>query len=90
MGAYRILSNAKAAVDKNPSTFVFANDSTAIYPTDNTAESDYRVHMVVKGDTLWDIALKYLGKGSRYTKIKKLNGLTSNVIYSGWKLKIPN
>jgi nucleoid-associated protein YgaU len=44
----------------------------------------------VKGDTLWDIAVKYLGKGSRYTEIKKLNGLSSNVIYSGWKLKIPN
>ncbi len=39
---------------------------------------------------LWDIAVQYLGKGSRYTEIKKLNGLTSNVIYSGWKLKIPN
>lgn len=48
------------------------------------------VHTVVKGDTLWDIAVKYLGKGSRYTEIKKLNGLSSNVIYSGWKLKIPN
>lgn len=50
----------------------------------------YRVHTVVKGDTLWDIAALYLGKGSRYPEIKKLNGLTSNVIYSGWKLKIPN
>ena len=90
VGAYRILSNAKAAADKNPGTFVFANDGTAIYPADSTAEPDYRVHTVVKGDTLWDIAVKYLGKGSRYTEIKKLNGLTSNVIYSGWKLKIPN
>lgn len=90
VGAYRILSNAKAAADKNPGTFVFANDGTAIYPADSTAEPDYRVHTVVKGDTLWDIAVKYLGKGSRYTEIKKLNGLSSNVIYSGWKLKIPN
>jgi len=90
VGAYRILSNAKAAADKNPGTFVFANDGTAIYPADSTAEPDYRVHTVVKGDTLWDIAVKYLGKGSRYTEIKTLNGLSSNVIYSGWKLKIPN
>ena len=50
----------------------------------------YRVHTVVKGDTLWDLAKKYLGDGSRYPEIKALNGLTSNVIYSGWKLKIPN
>lgn len=46
--------------------------------------------MVVKGDTLWEIAAKYLGKGSRYVEIKELNGLKSNVIYTGWKLKIPN
>jgi len=31
-----------------------------------------------------------LGNGSRYPEIKALNNLTSNVIYSGWKLKIPN
>lgn len=50
----------------------------------------YRVHTVVKDDTLWDLAKKYLGDGSRYPEIKALNSLTSNVIYSGWKLKIPN
>lgn len=53
-------------------------------------QDNYRIHTVVKGDTLWDIAVKYLGKGSRYPEIKELNGLTSNVIYSGQKLKIPN
>ena len=52
--------------------------------------STYRTHTGVKGDTLWDIAERYLGKGSRYSEIKTLNGLTSNVIYSGQKLKIPN
>lgn len=50
----------------------------------------YRIHTVVKGDTLWDISAKYLGKGNRYPEIKELNNLTSNVIYSGMKLKIPN
>jgi len=92
VGAYRILTNAKNAADKNPGTFVFTNDGVAIYPTqdESTAETTYRIHTVVKGDTLWDIAALYLGKGSRYPEIKTLNGLTSNVIYSGWKLKIPN
>ena len=52
-------------------------------------EENYKIHTVVRGDTLWDIAKKYLGSGSRYPEIKKLNGLTSNVIYAGWKLKIP-
>nr|DAV32219.1 MAG TPA: tail assembly protein [Caudoviricetes sp.] len=92
VGAYRILTNAKNAADKNPGTYVFTNDGVAIYPTEgeSAAEDTYRIHTVVKGDTLWDIATLYLGKGSRYPEIKTLNGLTSNVIYSGWKLKIPN
>lgn len=50
----------------------------------------YRIHTVVKGDTLWILAKKYLNDGSRYTEIKALNGLTSNAIYIGMKLKIPN
>lgn len=89
VGAYRVLKNAKKAADKNPGTYVFSNDGVAIYPTE-TAEETYRIHTVVKGDTLWEIAKKYLGDGSRYPEIKALNNLKSNVIYSGWKLKIPN
>ena len=92
VGAYRILKNAKAAADKNPGTYVFTNDGVAIYPAqgESAAKETYRVHIVVKGDTLWDIAKKYLGNGARYPEIKELNNLKSNVIYSGWKLKIPN
>ena len=50
----------------------------------------YRIHTVVHGDTLWAIAKKHLGNGSRYKEIVRLNGLKSNVLYSGMKLKIPN
>lgn len=92
VGAYRILTNAKNAADKNPGTYVFTNDGVAIYPTESesVAEDTYHIHTVVKGDTFWDIASLYLGKGSEYPTLKTLNGLTSNVIYSGWKLKIPS
>lgn len=90
VGAYRVLKNAKVAADKNPGTYVFSNDGVAIYPVAAPAEEAYRIHTVVKGDSLWDIAKKYLGDGSRYPEIKALNDLKSNVIYSGWKLKIPN
>ena len=56
-----------------------------------TAKTEtYRVHTVVKGDTLWGIAQKYLGSGTRYPEIMKLNGLTSTLIFSGQKLNIPN
>ncbi len=51
---------------------------------------NYRIHTVTHGDTLWAIAKKYLGDGNRYKEIVSLNGLKSNVIYSGMKLKIPN
>jgi N-acetylmuramoyl-L-alanine amidase len=49
----------------------------------------YTVYTVVKGDSLWAIAKKYLGDGSRYKEIVTLNGLKSNVIIIGQKLKIP-
>ncbi len=67
-----------------------AVDNLKVVSGSVTAEETYRVHTVVKGDTLWGIAKKYLGDGNRYPEIVKLNGLKSNVIYSGNKLKIPN
>ena len=90
IGAYRILANARKTADKNPGTYVFTEDGVAIYPVESLADPVYRIHVVAKGDTLWGIAKQYLGNGSRYPEIKTLNNLTSNVIYSGWKLKIPN
>ena len=48
------------------------------------------VHTVVKGDTMWGIAAKYLGSGSRYPEIVKLNNLKTTVVYVGQKLTIPN
>ena len=46
-------------------------------------------YTVQKGDTLWEIAKKYLGSGARYTEIVKLNGLKTSVILVGQQLKIP-
>jgi len=48
-----------------------------------------KTYTVVHGDTLWGIAERFLGKGSRYTEIVKLNGLKSNLLKSGQILKIP-
>ena len=44
---------------------------------------------VKHGDTLWQIAQTYLGKGSRYTEIVKLNGLKSNMLKTGQVLELP-
>ena len=94
IGAYRFLSNAKKRADNNPGYSVFTDDGIAIYPVAEKAptaepEKTHRIHTVVWGDTLYEIAKAYLGDGSRYREIKTLNGLTSNTIYVGMKLKIP-
>ncbi len=46
-------------------------------------------YIVRSGDTLWDIAQRYLGDGNRYKEIMQANGLTSDRIYPGQILKIP-
>jgi len=57
-------------------------------PTDETAiQATYTVE---HGDSLWKIAQKCMGDGNRWPEIKTLNGLDSNVIYSGQVLKLPD
>ena len=54
------------------------------------ADSDsFTIYTVTTNDTLWGISKRFLGSGARYTEIKALNGLTSNIITVGMKLKIP-
>jgi hypothetical protein len=48
-----------------------------------------REYAVRSGDTLWSIAKQQLGNGSRYTEIVDLNGLKSDVLTPGQKLKLP-
>lgn len=52
--------------------------------------NDYQcIHTVVRGNSLWSIATKYLGKGSRYRDIMELNNMSTDNIVPGQKLKIP-
>lgn len=48
-----------------------------------------RTYTVKKGDSLWAIAAKQLGDGSRYNEIKTMNGLKNNTIHAGQILKLP-
>lgn len=94
IGAYRFLSNAKRRADNHPGYSVFSDDGVCIYPIRATAPSEDmpatgRSYTVVKGDSLFEIAKKQLGKGSRYTEIVKLNGLKTSTIYPGQVLKLP-
>ena len=48
------------------------------------------IYTVQKGDTLWAIAAKYLGSGTKYPQIASENNIKNpNLIYPGQKLKIP-
>lgn len=59
-----------------------------------STKSKQTIHAVKKGDTLYDIAKKYYGKGSSYKKIIEKNkskypSLAKNtIIKAGWKLVI--
>jgi len=52
--------------------------------------NENRYYTVVKGDTLWDIAVKYYGNGKDYKKIADANNIEDvSKIYPGQKLLIP-
>ncbi len=59
-------------------------------PAGGNAQSQGRYYTVAKGDTLWGIAKKFYGNGSRYQEIAKANNIANaNVIHVGQKLLIP-
>lgn len=89
----REVSGDRAVIDKNESGT--NNIMSAVRVCDLEAvrkanHEDFIVHTVKKGDTLWGIAKKYLGSGSRYGELKRLNDLDGDFIAVGQKLKIPN
>lgn len=59
------------------------------------APSSPKTYTVKKGDTLWGIAVKFLGNGARWPEIynipanKKVIGPNPNLIYPGQVLQIP-
>lgn len=56
------------------------------------AKNQNKTYTVVKGDCLWNIAKKYYGNGSQYTKIYNANKdkiKNPNLIYPGQVLTIP-
>ena len=58
-------------------------------PQNGQQAATERTHTVKKGESLWSIAAKELGNGSRYNEIMKLNGLSGSTIHPGQVLKLP-
>ncbi|MCL2023996.1 MAG: N-acetylmuramoyl-L-alanine amidase [Oscillospiraceae bacterium] len=82
---YRLDNKGTPIGFANASALKKANNSTADAKTVQT-----KTHKVLKGDTLWSIAVKYLGNGSRNEEIKVLNGLKSDLLTVGQVLVLPN
>ena len=72
--------------------------STSGKDSSSRIKKGYQAYVVKKGDTLWDLAVKYYGKGGKYVKIYNANKSPSKgfdtihnpeKIYPGWIIKIP-
>ncbi|GAF95618.1 unnamed protein product, partial [marine sediment metagenome] len=65
----------------------------SVYRQAEPPRPDKNLYTIVEGDTLWAISKKYLGDGSRYPEIHKLNSpplsKNPNLIYQGQKIRIP-
>lgn len=79
--------HAKKTRDKNSKN----NNSEDVQSISESEEikQDEFVYTVKRGDSLWKISKQYLGSGEFYPLIKSLNGLSSDTINVGMKLKIP-
>lgn len=55
--------------------------------SNETENTNYFIYTVVKGDNLWNLANKY---NTTVSKIKEVNGLKSDLLQIGQKLKIPS
>ncbi|GMB10338.1 MAG: LysM peptidoglycan-binding domain-containing protein [Candidatus Improbicoccus devescovinae] len=77
-------------ISKNSNITTWNNNNN----TSNSQDSHQNITKSVKyrvkpGDTLWAIAQKYLGSGSKFIDIKQINNLNTDQIHPGQILDIP-
>ncbi|MCJ8008896.1 LysM peptidoglycan-binding domain-containing protein [Lederbergia wuyishanensis] len=88
---YKDFSPAKMKVVK-PKTTNKAKVVTKKTPPRQTKKPQPKTYSLVKGDSLWKVAQKFLGSGTRYPEIAKLNGIKPSQyrrLPIGLKVKIP-
>ena len=67
-----------------------APTATPAPPTPPTSSTEPQNYVIETGDTLWSIATKFYGNGSKYTLIQRANNLPDNAILQvGATLVIP-
>ena len=52
-------------------------------------QKDSSLYRVQPGDCLFSIAQKLLGSGDRYPEIKALNGMATDILLPGQRIRIP-
>jgi len=67
----------------------YAGSQPVPAPTPTPTPTPTNRYTVKSGDTLWGIAEKLLGAGERYIQIMSANNMTSDMIYPGQVLIIP-
>ncbi len=86
---YREIRTRQVKVNPNTKTATVSKSEARV---DNSSKP--KTYTVVYGDCLWNLAKKFYGSGSLYTKIyeanKSLIGPNPNTLYVGWILTIPD
>lgn len=68
---------------------VYPHTIVKIPVTNTEKEHEYFIHIVSKGETLWELAKRFYGSGTDYKTIKVYNKLESDTIYAEQQIKIP-
>lgn len=87
---YRQVNVKEQEVPKPPSSNNSGNNSNS--NNSNSNSTGYYYHTVKKGESLWILAKKYYGQGSKWPTIYNANKdkvKNANLIKPGWVLKIP-
>ena len=78
---------------EEPAVDITESAPDVVVPAEKPKQPKYKLHKVKKGgisgESLWDIAEQHLGCGERYTEIKEMNNLKSDILRAGMVLKIP-
>ena len=91
-GMVLVFEQARAAAHEltAPRTASAAPAPAAPAPVAAPAPAGGRTYVVVQGDTLYSIARRQLGQGSRWKEIVQLNRLPSEHVGAGTVLQLPN
>lgn len=73
----------------DPKSTTTTTKTTTTKTTTTASKPNPRTYKVQKGDSLWAIAVKFYGNGSRWGEIQKANNLKDTLIITGQTLIIP-